>query len=222
MIEKKETIAIIPARGGSKGVKRKNIKNLYGHPLIYYSIMFGKKSKFIDRVIVSTEDKEIAEISKKLGAEVIDRPKELATDDSPTLLTLKHVLENLEKEIHAVVLAQPTSPFRSNKTLEKMLDIYEHNKNTVITVVKKDNPRMGKLIDKKYIPLNYKMGQRRQDIQELYQENGNLYVLNPENVIKNKFFTKEINFCVIEDEERIDIDSEFDFKLAEFFMEQKK
>ena len=90
-------VAVIPARGGSKTVPRKNIKLLNGKPLIFYTIKEALKSKYIGRVLVSTEDKEIAQISKEYGAEVIERPLELAHDDTPSLPVFQHVIRHLEK-----------------------------------------------------------------------------------------------------------------------------
>ena len=115
MIKNKKIIAIIPARGGSKGVPRKNIKLLNGKPLISYSIRAALKSKFIDRVIVSTDDKEIAEIAKRYKAEVpYLRPAELAQDTSPTLPVLQHAVKYLEEKENyktdLIVLLQPTTP----------------------------------------------------------------------------------------------------------------
>ena len=115
-MENKKIIAIIPARGGSKGIPRKNIKILASKPLIAWTIEAAKNSKYLDRVIVSTEDEEIAEISKKYGAEVVERPEELATDASPTGSVIEQVIAYLEQNESynpdAIVLLQPTSPLR--------------------------------------------------------------------------------------------------------------
>ena len=107
-----KSIALIPARGGSKGILRKNIKLFNSKPLIYWSIQAALKSDYIDRVIVSTEDKEIAEIAKSYSAEVpFLRPKELAKDDSPGIDPVFHALEMLP-EVEDLILLQPTSPLR--------------------------------------------------------------------------------------------------------------
>lgn len=111
--KKYKILGITPARGGSKTIPRKNIKEICGKPLIAWTIEAAKKSKLLDRYVVSTENEEIAEISKKYGAEVIDRPKALATDTTPTLPVLQDVLKKIDAEI--VVLLQCTSPVRKNR-----------------------------------------------------------------------------------------------------------
>ena len=107
-------LAIIPARGGSKGIPRKNIKELNGLPLIAYTIKAALNSN-IDRVIVSTDDQEIKEVSEKYGAEVMLRPSNLALDNTPTLPVLQEIQARLEEPYDAVMTLQPTSPFRTSK-----------------------------------------------------------------------------------------------------------
>ena len=124
-------LAIIPARGGSKGIPRKNIKLLAGKPLIAYSIEAAIKSEFVNRVIVSTDDDEIEQISIKYGAEVIIRPKKLAEDDSPTIDGIIHALNILEKTGYLpdiVVLLQPTSPLRTQDDVDNAIIYYLKNK----------------------------------------------------------------------------------------------
>lgn len=118
-----EVLAIIPARGGSKGVPGKNIKQLAGKPLIEYTIEAALTSDCFKRVIVSTDDYEIAEISRNLGADVpFLRPKHLSTDESPTILTILNVVENLNKEDYdAICILQPTSPLRDSDTIRRAL-----------------------------------------------------------------------------------------------------
>jgi CMP-N-acetylneuraminic acid synthetase len=101
-------LGITPARGGSKGIPRKNIKEIAGKPLIAWTIEAAKESKMIDRYVVSTEDEEIAEISREYGADVIERPLEPATDDATTLSVLQHVIEWIPCD--SIVLLQATSP----------------------------------------------------------------------------------------------------------------
>jgi CMP-N,N'-diacetyllegionaminic acid synthase len=115
-------IAIIPARGGSKGIARKNIRPLCGRPLIAYSIDAARQSRAIDRTVVSTDDAEIAEISRGLGAEVRIRPAALAADDTPTRAVLEHVVAELAVEASvydAVVTLQPTSPLRTFRHIDE-------------------------------------------------------------------------------------------------------
>src|SRR3989338_7231045 len=112
-------LGIIPARGGSKAIPRKNIKMIAGKPLIAWTIESAKRSSLLDNFVVSTEDKEIAEISKKYGAEVVVRPDELATDEATTLSVLQHVLSVIESD--TVVLLQPTSPVRDTNLIDKCI-----------------------------------------------------------------------------------------------------
>ncbi len=114
-------LAIIPARGGSKGIPRKNIRLLCGRPLIAYSISAAQEARSVERIIVSTDDEEIAEISQRLGAEVRLRPAELATDDAPTRPVLAHVVAELAKQSYvpdAVLTLQPTSPLRAARHID--------------------------------------------------------------------------------------------------------
>lgn len=115
-------LGVIPARGGSKGLPGKNIKKLLGKPLINWSIEAAQESNLLDRFIISTEDKTIASIAKKAGAEVLQRPSEYATDDSTTVSVLQHVLEKIDAEI--IVLLQPTSPVRMDNIIDQAIDIF--------------------------------------------------------------------------------------------------
>lgn len=119
-----EFLGVIPARGGSKRVPGKNIKKLYGKPLIYWSILAAKKSKYLDDFVVSTEDIEIARIAKRYGTKVLERPVELARDDISVFPVLKHALEHIEAK--NVVLLQPTSPIRVNGIIDKCIRTFKH------------------------------------------------------------------------------------------------
>ena len=124
---KKNILGIIPARGGSKGIPRKNIKPLHGKPLIYYTIKEALKSKFLNRVVVSTEDNDIAEIAKKFGAKVIKRPKELARDETPIRDVVIHVLNKFKEKKYipdAVVLLQPSSPLRKAHHIDEAISLF--------------------------------------------------------------------------------------------------
>ncbi|MEK6900492.1 MAG: acylneuraminate cytidylyltransferase family protein, partial [Nanoarchaeota archaeon] len=120
--QNKKIVAIIPARGGSKRIPRKNIKLLAGKPLIAYTIEAAKRSASLDRIFVSTEDEEIAKVASYYGAEIIKRPDILATDNATTESVLCHAVNNLEKEGYfpeLVVLLQPTSPLRGSYIIDK-------------------------------------------------------------------------------------------------------
>src|SRR5574344_1849299 len=123
----KEILAIIPARGGSKSIKRKNIRFIAGKPMVYYSIEACKASKYITRFVVSTEDEEIKGICKSFGSEVIDRPMELAQDETKTAPVMVHAAIELEKTGYKpdyIVLIQPTSPFRTGEFIDRAFDFF--------------------------------------------------------------------------------------------------
>ena len=127
MYKGKSIMAVITARGGSKGVPRKNIRDLSGKPLIAWSIEAAKNSGYIDRIIVSTEDTEIRDISLEYGAEVpFLRPKELAEDNSSSVDTVLHVIEKLEKDYNYtpdyILLLQPTSPLRNEVHIDDSIE----------------------------------------------------------------------------------------------------
>ncbi len=125
-----EILAIIPARGGSKGIKRKNIKPILGKPLVAYSIEACLNSKYITKTIVSSEDSEILEVSKSFGAETMVRPVELAQDETKTAPVMIDVVEKLQKENYFpdyVVLIQPTCPLRSSEFIDKAFEFYFEN-----------------------------------------------------------------------------------------------
>ena len=145
LIDGKTVLAIIPARGGSKGVPRKNIKNLCGKPLITWTIEEALKSKYIDRLVVSTEDEEIAEISRKHGAEIpFLRPIELAKDDTPGIEPLLHCIywlknnENYSPDY--VCTLQCTSPFRNSKHIDEALELLIKEKGECEAGDKRSNP----------------------------------------------------------------------------------
>ena len=129
---KNNILAIIPARGGSKGIPRKNIKNLNGKPLLEYTVDAINKCKLIDRAILSTDDDEIINIGSKLGLEVpFKRPLNLAQDDTPALPVIKHALNALEDidgyKPDVIIILQPTSPLRTNKHISEALNLYLSN-----------------------------------------------------------------------------------------------
>ena len=142
MINGKSVLAVIPARGGSKGLPRKNIKDLAGKPLIAWSIDAAKKSKYIDRCIVSTDDKSVAETSKQHGSIVpFMRPPELATDDANSNDVILHALEMLGDPYDIVMLLQPTSPLRKSEDIDHALEFVQgNNVPTVVSVCSSNKP----------------------------------------------------------------------------------
>lgn len=226
---KPKIIAIIPARGGSKGVRRKNIRLLAGKPLIAYTIEAASKSEYINRVVVSTEDKEISEVSKKYGAEVIDRPKELAQDDSPAIDAIKHVIGALrEKDNYhpdIIVLLQSTTPLRIVADINNAIDFFLNNDCESVVSVCEINPYWSLTIKDRYLEPIFGWDyfyKRRQNLPNTYALNGAIYITLTENFDKyNGFLNKKTISYIMPHERSIDIDEEFDFKLAELLLRTK-
>jgi CMP-N,N'-diacetyllegionaminic acid synthase len=229
MIENKRIMAIIPARGGSKGIPRKNIKPLRSKPLISYSIEQAKKSKYINKVVVSTEDDEIAEISKKYGAEIIKRPDKLAKDETPTIDVVFHVLEILKAKNYnpeIVVLLQPTSPLRNAEDIDNAIELFLNKEcESVVSVCKFEHPpywsfkiekgHLKPLFEDKYF------GMRRQDFENVYKVNGAIYISEPQILYEYKSFHSNHTIPYIMPIERsVDIDNEMDFLLAELLVKR--
>jgi CMP-N-acetylneuraminic acid synthetase len=202
-------LGIIPARGGSKGVPRKNIKEVAGKPLITWTIEAAKESEMIDRYVVSTEDKEIADISREYGAGVIERPPELATDEASTLCVLQHLVENIPCDI--VVLLQATSPTRRPGLIDECVKEFKDNDY--------DSLATGFICD--YIEYG-KNQLRRQDIEGFFYDDGNVYVIKADIIKNGDRCGKKIGRKVISRWENVEIDDEFDFWLAEQILKERR
>jgi CMP-N-acetylneuraminic acid synthetase len=224
-------VAVIPARGGSKEISRKNVRLLNGKPLIAYSIEAALKSRCINRIIVSTEDQEIAEISKRYGVEVIDRPKELATDDSPTIDVVLHALGLLERDVYipdVVVLLQPTSPLRNAGDIDNATELFlSDDCESVVSVCEiEHSPYWSFKIENGYLkPIfgeNY-VKMRRQDVPKTYVPNGAIYVSKPEILRRYKsFYCSKMIPYIMPFERSVDINTDFDLLLAEFILLRKR
>ncbi len=220
-IVKPKILAIIPARGNSKGIPRKNIKLLCGKPLIAYTIEQSNSSKLIDETIVSTDDKEIKKISIHYGSKVIDRPAEISTDNANMESCISHVLESVKADI--VILLQPTSPLRKISTINNAIKIFLDNFETYDSLIPvfPIESKIGKIRKNRYIP-NYPLGSRRQDLERLYKECGTIFIFKTAHVgSKNMFGERIMPFVISDYEESIDIDTLDDLKIAEFFMRSK-
>lgn len=200
-------LGITPARGGSKGITRKNIKLIAGKPLIAWSIETALRSKLLSRYIVSTEDNEIASIAKGCGAEVLQRPNELSNDNISTLEVLQHVVKNNPCDI--VVLLQATSPIRSTVLIDECIKEFIQNRY--------DSLATGFIC--KYTEYG-KNELRRQDIQGFFYDDGNVYVIRADIIKSGDRYGKKIGRKIISRWENIDIDDEFDFWVAEQILEK--
>lgn len=217
-----KTIAIIPARGGSKRLPGKNIKLLGGLPLLAHSILYAKQHDFIDAVYVSTDDIAIKEIASQYGAIVIDRPQEISGDLEPTVSALKHVLASIDRVVENVILLQPTNPLRPQNLLQEAFAIFQEQRVDSLFTVSRSHHKLGKIICKQFIPFNYTVGQRSQDLEPLYYENGLLYIAKSSVIMNNEIITKdafplEVNHPF----SNVDIDTQEDFDYAEYLLKVK-
>ncbi|WP_164999296.1 acylneuraminate cytidylyltransferase family protein [Methanohalophilus profundi] len=222
-----KAVAIIPARGGSKGIPRKNIKELCGKPLIGHIIETALEVDELDRVIVSTEDAEIADVAKNFGAEIpFIRSEELARDETPTLPVLQHTVEYLEKEENyypdIIVLLYPTSPLLSNERISEGIKLISKGKfDSVISVVE-DKGHYWIENENGYERLYPKILKNRQLTKPLFKENGAFYIFKREVLMEqNLLVGNSIGFVVMQDKESIDIDEPFDFEMCEILLEKR-
>jgi CMP-N,N'-diacetyllegionaminic acid synthase len=231
---KHNVLAIIPARGGSKGVPRKNIKDINGKPLLAYTIESAAKSKLLDTFIVSTEDNEIAGVAKKYHAEVVKRPSELARDDSPTSDAIFQVFDhfkNLGKSFNIVVLLEPTSPLRKDNDIDNALKLFIDNYDKADSLVslgevQMENPYIQKLVvDGLVKPLitTDKDFKRRQELPKTYFPYGVIYLSKTDAYIKTKSFYQERTIpYFIERWQNYEIDDMCDYFCIEALMKAKK
>jgi len=217
-------LGIIPARGGSKGVPRKNVRDLAGKPLIVWTIEATQRARTIDRLIVSTDDDEIAQVAQSAGAEVIIRPPELAQDTTPTEPALLHVLDELEeREAYrpdAVSLLQCTSPLRGSDLIDQCVHLlFDTGCDAVMTVLHVQHWYLIGTIDEgeKYHPeYDYQRRPRSQDMPEKYRENGAVYVTRLETMraYQNRL-GGDVRVVPMDPVRSVDIDHEEDFLLAQ-------
>lgn len=202
-------LGITPARGGSKGIPQKNIKEIAGKPLIVWTIEAAKNSKLLDKYIVSTEDNEIATICRSYSAEVLWRPPELATDEASTLSVLQHVVAQIPCQI--IVLLQATSPIRSEGLIDECITEFLAN----------DYDSLATGFMCKYIEYG-KNNLRRQNVKGFFYDDGNVYVIKADLIRKGDRYGKKIGRRIISRRENIEIDDEFDFWVAEQILKNRQ
>lgn len=224
--------SFIFARGGSQGIKKKNLVELNGKPLIEYSIKIAQRNKYIDEVFVSTDDLEIADLADRLGATVpFIRPKELSKNDTPELFAWQHALNYLKekKKLPEIFISLPTtSPLRSDKDVTNSLEslvnssadicisVCSSNRSPYFNMVKVDNKGFAELLLNSDEKIN-----RRQDAPEIYDittvaySGWSSYILETKEILKGKVITAQVP-----SDRAIDIDTPFDLKLAELLMKQ--
>lgn len=224
-----KTIAIIPARGGSKRLPEKNIQILGEFPLLVHSILYAQENNdIIDDIYVSTDNAEIKMIALQFGVKVIDRPASISGDFEPTVSALKHVLESISIDVENVILLQPTNPFRPKNLLKEAFEIYQNGEFDSLFTVSRNYQKFGKISldcardDKKFIPFNYTIGQRSQDLEPLFSENGLLYITKANLILKDiiiseNAFPFEVNHIFAQ----VDIDTLEDLDYAKYLFQKK-
>lgn len=228
MNNKNNILVIIPARAGSKGIPKKNIKLLNGKPLISYTIESAKKIVPLADICVSTDGSEIKQIAENYGIKVpFLRPEHLACDTSGTYEVLIHALDYYEqqgKTYEIVLLLQPTSPFRQINHIKEAIESYSSDLDMVVSVKEtKVNPYYNLFEEDKGYLVKSKKGKfsRRQDIPKVYEYNGAIYVINVKTLKENKMadFSK-VKKYVMDDISSIDLDDKLDWKFCELIIKE--
>ena len=227
MFNNNKILVVIPARGGSKGIPRKNVRLLDGQPLISYSINVAKSSEYVDDVVVTTDDSEIALLSEKFGASVIRRSEELSTDETPLDPVVYDAMVQKEKlafdEYDLVITLQPTSPLIKTSTLDQVIEKFEDFAiDSVITVV--DDRRLSWGYDEnneRFFP-NYIERKNRQDLPKDFKETG--AILATRRKFVNEFSRLGTNIDIVEvsQEESVDVTNYEDWWIAEKYLQRKK
>lgn len=229
MINGKKVLAVIPARGGSKGLPGKNIRELGQKPLIAWTVEAALNSDIIDHTIVSTDCDQIAEVSKNFGAEVpFTRPHWLSTDEASTADVVVHTLTSVSVEFDIVILLQPTSPFRDSSHIEDALKIYASSEaQSLVSICESQkSPYWFFSLDKNgsIVPVlrDKKQFNRRQDLPKTYVLNGAIYVVDVELFLRTKNFIFDETVSYLMDlVSSVDIDCLMDFNLAQLMLDEK-
>jgi CMP-N,N'-diacetyllegionaminic acid synthase len=230
LINSKSVLAVIPARGGSKGLLGKNILPLAGKPLIAWTIESAIESKYIDKCIISTDDQEIADISLKYGGDVpFMRPSELATDKANSIDVITHSIEAIEEKYALIILLQPTSPLRNSFDIDNALELLENkHAGALVSMVEIRHPVewAARISGDLHIPelvTTLSKNTRRQDFEKRYELNGAIYISISDLFTKqNSFISNHTIAYVMPKERSIDIDDEIDFKFAEYLLSNYK
>ncbi|QOP40325.1 cytidylyltransferase domain-containing protein [Sulfurimonas marina] len=228
MLNGKTFLAVIPARGGSKRLPRKNVLDLAGKPLIGWSIEAAQKSKYLDALLVSSDDSEILELSKNYGAATLLRPQELASDTATTFDTLKHAIEN-SKEYDYIVLLQPTSPLRTAQDIDEAIKLLiNKDADGIISVCEMEHsPLWSNTLSEdksmKHFLNEEVLNKRSQDLETYYRLNGAIYIAKIDKFLENgSFFLKNNIFAYeMEQQHSIDIDTKIDFLFAELLLKEQ-
>jgi CMP-N-acetylneuraminic acid synthetase len=213
-------LVIIPARAGSKRIKGKNLKPFNGTPLIEHSIKYAQN--YIDSdIVISTNDKLITPVAKKYNVPILWRDEELSDDKTPTSEVIKAVVNELKKSYDYVVLLQATNPLRPKNLFKKAWDLLQEKQGDSLLTVSLNTHKMGKVNNSIFEPFTYKFGQRSQDLEPLYYENGLLYICSHSLAKSGSIIGKSpIAMSVDHPYGSVDIDTELDWKWAELISKE--
>ena len=228
MIDQHRVLAVIPARGGSKGVPRKNIRDVAGKPLIAWTIEAARSSRFIDRLILSSDDTEIIEVARTYGCEApFVRPSELATDDATSMAVIRHAIGALPDRYDILVLLQPTSPLRTASDIDQsIMKCVQADAEACVSICLADKSPywMVRMADDEKLTMflpQERVADRRQDTPPVYCLNGAVYVGRVDRIGSGETFMTDKTIGYRMPKERsFDIDTELDLKIADTILRE--
>lgn len=221
-------IGLIPARSGSKGIKNKNISLVKNKPLIQYSIEAGLESKHIDKVVVTSDSKKIIDISKEIGAKIIERPKELAKDTSNINDVIKHAIEEMKISEGYISLLQPTSPLRTSDDINNAFNrLKSENADNLVSVCTiEHHPYKSYIPSGKFITPLFKeeyLNKNRQELPTTYRPNGAIYIFQIQDfLVKGKIPNEAVIPLVMSAESSIDLDNNIDMVLIQHYLNHSR
>jgi CMP-N,N'-diacetyllegionaminic acid synthase len=226
MFQGARVLGVVPARGGSKGVPRKNVRPLAGEPLIGHTLRTARQVAEIDLLVVSTDDVEIASVSGSYDVRVVERPASLASDTSPTEAALLHVLDVLEGEgqrFDIILVLEPTSPFRSAATIARAIATCVAGKTPSVLAVRETRENIGFIRDGCFRPVVPGAPRRRQERQPMYIESSTIYACRVDYLRRTgTLVAEDWGALVVPEAEAADINTEEDFQLVEFLMLKRR
>lgn len=226
MIGGRLVLGLIPARGGSKGVPRKNLRPLAGRPLIAWTIEAAQRSATIDRLVLSSDDAEIIGVATALGAEApFVRPAELATDEADAMSVVRHALAQLPEPYDYLVLLQPTSPLRQAGDIDRTIEVCARHGAPCVSVCEPDKSPYWMFecgADGRLAPLLQTLPKRRQDAPAVAVLNGAVYAAETNQLrAGHDFLGPQTVYYMMPKERSIDIDRELDFAIAELLIKER-
>tara|TARA_B100000497_G_C7694971_1_gene424088 strand:+ start:1720 stop:2391 length:672 start_codon:yes stop_codon:yes gene_type:complete len=220
MISAPSILIIIPARAGSKRIKGKNTKPFNGIPLVEHSIRYAQHCIGTDTVI-STNDKQIELIAQQYNVPILWRGESLATDHTPTREVVKDVIAQTDKIYDYIVVLQPTNPLRPKKMFKEAFELLQEKQSDCLITVSLNQHKLGKIEHSTFKPFTYEFGQRSQDLEPLYYENGLLYLCSYDLAKNGKLISEKPTAMLIDHPyASVDIDTELDWKWAELISKE--